>query len=230
MKYLLTILSFIIFSPILLGQSIKVKGFNDEYERYRNSHHFDYIHPDFDTSKLTWVADLRVEFDTVLKGMIGESYKELKEKANRFGANSFSVEESDIYSFGKTKFIDLKVYWLRMEDRGDNMALHRSNDVYLFGFLGYHQEIEGYEVEIQEEDFTMRALTYRHYSYPVKTDVTVQLGSKIRGAKTSFKMHERMYPKFLYFNMVKGSFKNAYIDEYSLSFGVFLTRILEADN
>lgn len=230
MKNLLIVSCFLFLYNSLYGQSIKVLGVNDDYERYRNSHHFDYIHDDFDTSKLVWVADLRVEFDTVLRGMIGESYSELKKKANRYGANAFSVIGSDIYTFGQEKYIDLRVFWLRMEDRGENMAMHRSNDVYLFGFLGYHLEIEGYDVQIQDNDFIMRSLSYRHYTYPIKTDVTLQLGSKVRGANTSFKMEERMYPKFFYFNMVKGSFKNAYIDEYSLSFGTFLTKILELDN
>ncbi|MBD3636661.1 MAG: hypothetical protein HUJ25_04910 [Crocinitomicaceae bacterium] len=212
-----------------ISQHVDVLKYNDQYERYRKSRYFDYVHEDFDSANLTWVADLRVEFDTVLRGMIGESYKELKEKANQFGANGFKVNASNIYKSGKDKYIEISVYWIRMENRNENLELFKDNKVYLFGFLGYHQDIDGYDVEIQDESFIMRALTYREYSYPPKTDVTLALGSKIRGTEISFKMEERMFPKFFYFNMIKGSFKNAWIDEYSLSFGTFLTQILEKD-
>lgn len=229
MLRLTNILIVLLFVPVVYGQSVRVRAYNNAYEKYRNSHNFDYVHDDFDSSKMTWVADITAEFDTVIPGMIGETYKKLKERANKFGANAFTVDESDIFSLGKSKYITMKVYWIRMEDRGENLNLHKENKVYLFGLLGYHNEIDGYEVALQDKDFIMHALTYREFQYPPKSTVTVQLGSKTRGTTTSFLMEENMFPKFFYFSMVKGSFKNAWIDEYSLSFGIFLKHILKPE-
>jgi hypothetical protein len=227
-KALLTYV-FIVFAWQTSAQKVKIMSFNSSFEKYRASHNFDYLHADLDSSKFTWVADYLVEFDTVIPGMIGESYKKLKEKANKYGANGFKVKESDIFKKGRNKHIIISVYWIRMEHRGENLELHKDLKVYLFGFLGHHLLIDGYQVKIQDESITLHSLTYRVFAYPSKTDVIIQLGSKSRGAKTSFKMEEGMYPKFFYFNMVKGSFKNAWIDEYSLSFGLFLTEILEKE-
>ena len=92
------------------SQKIKVNGFNRDFEKYRNAENFDYIHEDFDTTKLTWIATLTIQFDTVVPGMIGECFKELKEKSNRFGANSFMVEESDIYTTTEEKFIKISCF------------------------------------------------------------------------------------------------------------------------
>jgi hypothetical protein len=210
----------------LLAQKVKVDVFNKSYEKYRNSNHFDYVHEDFDTTKLTWVADLTVKFDTVIPGMIGESFKLLKNKANRFGANSFQVSESDIYTEGNDKFISIKIFWLRMEDRATNDSLFRSTDVYLFGLLGHHQEIEGYEVSLGDDSFTMHALSCRKHSYQVGEEILLQLGTKVRGASVQIKIREYMYPKFYYFSMLRGSFKNATIQEYPLEYGLFLSKIL----
>ena len=228
MKSSIFIISLILTSSVY-AQKVKVLKFNKGFEKYRDSKHFDYVHDDFDSTKLTWVANCRVTFDTIVPGMIGESFKKLKEKSNKFGSNGFKVIGSDLDSFGPNKYIDIAVYWIRMEDRSENLALHRSNTVYLFGFLGYHKEIEGYEVSIQDDSFIIHALTYKVFTYPIGTDVNVQLGSKMRGKQTGFIMEERMYPKFFYFNMLKGSFKNAWIDEYALSYGTFLTQILKKE-
>lgn len=211
------------------AQKVRVLKYNKEYEKYRVSKHFDYLHEDFDKEKVTWVADYKVSFDTVIPGMIWESYQSLKRKANQFGANGFSVMDSDVYTLGQKKHIEISVYWIKMENRNENLLLHQANTIYLLGFLGHHQEIEGYSIKIQDEQFVMHALSYKEFTYPVKTDVEIQLGTKSRGKKVYFKMEERMFPKYYYFNMVKGSFKNAWIDEYGLSFGVFLTNILQKE-
>lgn len=213
----------------VFGQKVRSLRMNNNYEKYRDSRNFDYVHEDFDSTKLTWVADIRVEFDTIIPGIIGEAFKRVKERANKNGASGFRIIDSDIFKLGRGKYIDVAVYWVRMEDRGDLMALHQTNKVYLFGFLGHHREIQGYNVKIQDEEFIMKALTYREYEFPVKTKVAVQLGSKARGAKVHCIMEERMYPKFYYFNVVKGSFKNSWIDEYGLAYGHFLTQILRKD-
>jgi len=208
------------------SQKIKVNGFNRDFEKYRNAENFDYIHEDFDTTKLTWIATLTIQFDTVVPGMIGECFKELKEKSNRFGANSFMVEESDIYTTTEEKFIKISCYWNRMEHRAENLSLFKDTKVYLVGFLGYHSSIDGYDVTIDGETLLVGELSYYEYEYEAGDKVHLRLGSKSRGAEKYIYMEAKEYPKFYYFTLVKGSYKNAWIDEYSPSFGIYLTKIL----
>ncbi|UKN02383.1 hypothetical protein K6119_02460 [Paracrocinitomix mangrovi] len=208
------------------AQRVRALRVNKDYEKYRISEHFDYLHDDFDSAKTTWVGDIRVEFDSIFPGTIKNCFNALKDRATKLGANGFKVTEADISSYGDNKYIEMSLYWIRMENRDENLVLHKSRDVYLFGFLGYHQEIDGYDVSIQNDEFVMPSLSFKKYAFKSKTDVTVGLGSKMRGAKTSFRIEEKMYPKFIYFKMISGSFKNAWIDEYPLSFGLFLTHIL----
>lgn len=226
MYKILSILFLIGIGSSSFSQKVRVTGYNKDFEKLRDSQHFDYVHQDFDGTKLIWVANIKVSFDTVIPGMIGESYFELKDRANQFGANAYKILASDIYKIGQDKFIEIGVYWIRMEDRNENLLLHHSHSIYVFGFLGFHQDIPGYDVKVQETEFVMQSLTYKVSTFPVKTKVTVQLGTNSRGSKVECYIEERMFPKFYYFNMVKGSFKNAWIDEYSLSYGVFLSKIL----
>jgi hypothetical protein len=212
---------------LIFAQKLKVDGFNRSYEKYRNSTNFDYLHNDFDSSKLVWVADLTVSFDTVIPGMIGESYKLFKARAHKFGANAFKVKDSDVLTQGGSKYISVSVYWLRMEDRKENDTLFRSNDIYLFGFLGHHEEIAGYEIELNKEDFILVALTFRKTTFLEGDRVSLQLGSKVRGTAVEFSVREGMYPKYYYFQMVRGSFKNSSIREYDRNFAMFLTQILQ---
>ncbi|MEX1001363.1 MAG: hypothetical protein WDZ35_04545 [Crocinitomicaceae bacterium] len=211
------------------GQSIRVLDLNRDYEKYRKTSDFDIIHPEFDSAKQTWVADIQVYFDSVTKGMIGESYKVLKDKANRYGANAFTVKESDIYSLGDEKYINFSIYWIRMEDRDENLKLLHDNSLYLFGFLGYHQEIEGYEVAVNDEEFIMKSLSYRVYEFEEDEKVRIQLGSSLRGTTQEIRVQRKSFPRFYNFHLLRGSFKNAWIGEYDKNFGLFLTHILRKE-
>ena len=222
------ILSFLI-SLQLYAQHLKVDGVNPNYEKYRESSYFDYIHEDFDTSNLTWVADLTITFDTIIPGMIGETYKLFKEKANRYGANSFRVRASNIYDNGPDKYVSISTYWLRMEDRDSNEVLYKNQEVYLFGFLGYHEEIDGYSVELNDQGFTMHALTFRARKFNKGERVRIHLGSKVRGSSVEFKVSEDMKSRFYYFSMMRGSFKNSSIKQYDRDFGMYLSQILQKE-
>ncbi|MEZ4924259.1 MAG: hypothetical protein R2780_13890 [Crocinitomicaceae bacterium] len=211
------------------GQKVKVDALNREYEKFRVSDHFDFIHDDFDTAKLIWVADLTVSFDTIIPGMIGETFNVLKERSNKMGANAFKVRASNIYDAGSTKYISISAFWLHMEDRDSNEVLFRSPEVYVFGFLGYHEEIDGYDIEVNKDQYVMHALTYRKRSFAAGDHVNIQLGSKTRGAEVQFKAKEDMVPKFYYFSMIRGAYKNAIIKEYDKHFGMYLTRILQLE-
>ena len=147
---------------------------------------------------------MNVKVYTLIPGMLGECYLKLKERANRFGANAFKVEENDIFTYGSEKYISIKCYFIRQENRAANMRLFNDNSIYLFGFLGYHTEIEGYEVAVNEEEFIMGALSFRKFTFTDKESLTLFLGSKSRGAYETIVISDGMKPKFYYFNMVKG--------------------------
>jgi hypothetical protein len=217
----------VLFAFNVSAQKIKVNAFNKDFEKLRNPSHFDFVHQDFDSSRLEWVADLTIKFDTAKTGMIGECYKLLKEKANRFGANGFRVKESDIYKLGRDKFITISAYWIRMENRAENLKLMNDNTVYLFGLIGHHSAIPGYEVTVGEDKMIMNELSYKKFTYENKNQVLLRVGSKSRGAEKRVTISDGMKPKFYYFHMIKGSFKNAWIDEYSPNYGMFLISILK---
>jgi hypothetical protein len=207
-----------------------VNAFNRDFEKYRNTHDFDYVHDDFDTSKLTWIADFTIRFDSVIPGMIGETYKMLKEKTNRFGGNSFKVTDSDIFTFGDNKYVSISTYWIRMENRKENEELFKQNTIYLFGLLGHHSEIPGYDVAVNDDEFIMLELSYRQYEFEDDTKVILKLGSNMRGHETHIHIKDGMFPKFYFFNQVKGSFKNSWISQHDKYFGQYLIHILSRQN
>lgn len=226
----ISFLCFVLFSVNSFSQKTKVNAFNRDFEKYRNTTVFDYIYEDFDSTKLIWVADITVEFDTIIPGMIGECFKELKEKANRLGASGFRVTDSDLESIGDQKFISISAYWLRMEDRDENYLLSHSNTIYLFGLLGYHQSISGYPISLNDSEFIVHGLTYHSYEFMDDQRIHLLLGSKSRGASEHIHIKDGMKPRFFYFNLVKGSFKNAWISEYKENYGMFLSCILKKES
>jgi hypothetical protein len=227
MYKVLNLLLVVFLSSLAFCQKVRVEKVNQEFERFRNTTDFDYLHEDLDSTKRIWVADLTVKFDTVIQGMLGECFKQLKEKSNRFGANAFTVVNKDIFIYGSEKYISIKCYFIHQENRGENLNLFNEKSIYLIGFLGYHYAIEGYEVKLDEKEMVLYELSFMKFSYENKKLVKLLLGSKSRGANQTVKIKEDMKPHFFYFNMVKGSFKNAWIAEYDLFYGIYLSKILK---
>lgn len=226
---------FILFSVFILtgssfAQKVRMNAFNRNFEKVRSTTVFDFVHDDFDTTKLIWVADMTVRFDTIIPGMIGECFKLLKEKSNNLGASGFRVRDSDLESIGDKKFISISAYWIRMEDRSENYNLAKSNTIHLFGLLGYHQSISGYPIKVNDSEFIIHGLTYHTYDFLDDQKIDLLLGSKSRGADKQLHVKDGMRPKFYYFNLVKGSFKNAWISEYKENYGFFLTNVLKKES
>lgn len=214
----------------IYGQKLRVDAVNDQFEMYRKTDHFDYLHEDLPDSCFTWVADYTISFDSILPGTLRSVFLELKDKSNRMGANSFRVTTSSIYSFGNEKSISIKSCWLRMEHREQNQELFRVPKVYIFGFLGYHRSIEGYQIKVNEEEFILKELRFRSYPLRKGQPFYIQQGSNIRGDYRNVSYEEKMQPKYFFFNKVTGALKNCWIDEYEQNFGEFLLRILEFDS
>lgn len=208
------------------GQKYRIMASNKQFEAYRAVTKFDCIHDDFEVEKLTWVADYSVMFDTIKPGTIEEIYRTLWTRANRIGANSFKIDNSDIYALGDDKFIDVKLYFLPMERRNENMHLFRSDKVYLFGFLGHHVQLSGYEIEYNELELLITELSYRFYH--LGTDKAVIRFGKRKGHELHLKGHEdHRMPHYIYFKQTVGEKQNKWIDEYEWQFGEFLIQILD---
>lgn len=199
---------------------------NLDYEKYRNSTFFDYLHDSTQKGLYTWVADLTISIDTILPGNIETIFSMFKERSNKMGANAFRVNESDIYSAQSEKFISISIFWLKMEGRNQNLQLFKNPIIYLFGFLGYHQKIPGYELKINDAEFIMQELRYRTYNSKIGETTYLQQGSKIRGDSRSITFENNQYPKYFYFSRITSSYKNCFIGEYDLNFGEFLLKIL----
>ena len=87
-------------------------------------------------------------FDSIYPTTLKEIYNLFATKANKISGNAFRVINSDIHKQGKDKFIELGIYYLNYEDQTENLNLFENNLIYLFGFIGHHQDIEGYNLEI----------------------------------------------------------------------------------
>ncbi len=224
------ILVFLILSTVSHSQKLKVDDVNPDFKKTRNSSHFDCINDSLSNEYYTWVADYTIKFDSVYPGKIKKVFEMFKAKANKMGANSFIVKNSDIYPSHEHKFISISAYWLKMEDRNYNHQLFKESKVYLFGFLGHHRAIEGYRVRLNEEDFIMSELRYRSFLFKPGKQIDLIQGSNMRGDKRSFVMEDNQYPRYFFFNKVTGAFKNSFIGEYDMNFGEFLLRILDVQN
>ena len=209
------------------AQKIRIRASNKDFDQVRIVSKFDCVNDDMDTSKYIWVADLSVEFDTVLPGTLEGIYREFWTRANHVGANAFKVKDSDLYTVGEKRFITLSVYWLRMEYRDENMTLFNSPDVYYFGLLGHHVDLDGYDVSFNGQDLLLRELTYHHFSAEDNEKVEVSIGGRSRGDITTFIAEAKTLPRYFYFKQATGSFKNAWVYEYDWNMGEFLVSILE---
>jgi len=210
-----------------LGQKYRIAKTNPAFQKVRADENFDCIHENFDTSMYQWVADYVVTFDTVQPGTIETTFKEVWERANRLGANAYKLTGSDLYCIGEPRHYELSVYWLRMEDRDSNLHLFNSGDVYLFGFLGHHVELDGYEVVSGEEEILVEELTCYHFDMEHDQKVDIRIGSKNRGEIHNVRANANTLPEYLYFQHTTGGGQNAFISTYPWNFAEFLIRALQ---
>ena len=226
MRSLLTIIVVLLLN-ISFGQKVRIVKTNSDFKKVRICEKFDYLHDSWQSDSVQWVCDLSVKFDTLLPETLKAAFVEFAKRANQLGANSFRVDNSDIYVVGDQKFINLKCYWLRQEYRDKNLDKFNSTNIYLFGFLAHHVKIQGYEVEFNGEEYMIQELTYHLFECSEGEDIEIRIGGGRRGDSVELEVELDMHPRYFYFSMTTGSFQNAWISYHQEAFAEYLLRILD---
>lgn len=219
----------IAFVSISFGQKIKIKEMNRDYLRRPNVVGFHYLHESMQEDSYQWIASVNLEFDTLYPTTLYDMYTKLQKKSNKLGANAFRVFESDVYSEGEGKYVKLGIYYLYKENRNENLNAFQGNQVYLFGFLGHHRNIDGYRVEINGERVLLEELRYKLLSPQIGDVIRIRLGKGIKAHEIEVKCEKDMLPKHFKFNIYKGAFSRCQISEHEWDFGQFLVRILKKE-
>ena len=225
--FILLITGITLGAGMAFGQKVRIDNLNKGFEKVRTVSKFDCLHEAWSADSVEWVADMSIRFGHITPVTIKEIFKAFWEKANRLGANSFRVKESDIYNEEGEKFITLEAYWLRMERRNNNVEMFHSSSVYLFGFLGHHQRLKGYEVYFNDEKLLMHELSYKKFEFTPGEEIELRIGSKSRGETVKATIKANSFPLYYYFAKTTGGFQNAHIFEYEVAFAEFLLEILD---
>lgn len=225
----LLLLLFMFIGVCSYGQKVKITAMSKEYYRHKEVMGFTYLHEELTDEGFQWIANSKVEFDTIRPETLKRIYGKLNLKANKIGANAFRVIKSDIYAKGCKKYIEVGLYHLRMERRDENKRLFDGKRIYLFGFLGYHQNIEGYKIEVNGKKMLLQELRYKYFELNTGETFNISLGTGIKRDEISLKIESKMSPRYYKFNLYKGMLSKGQISEHEWSFGEFLARILKKE-
>ncbi len=226
----LFILLAIVLPSAVFSQKVKISEISQDYYHHQDVEGFYYLHEDLENDEaFYWVADLRVDFDTIYPHTINQIYRRFLVKANKLGANSFRVEGSDIYANGGDKYVKVKTYFLRQERRAANKELFYDNVVRLYGFLGHHQSIEGYDVSINDKKMLLTELRYKEIKLTIGDHLKIKILGGLRGEIVEFDVTPNLVKKYYYFELFKGMMSKGKISEYSWGFGELLAHILRKD-
>lgn len=226
-RYLLINILFLCLSGY--GQKVKITEMNRGYFKYPSVEGFFYLHHQALPETYDWVADAVIELDTILPNTLKETYDKMEEKGNKLGANAFRISDSDIYAYGSNKYIRLSFYYLRKENRDANKALFERPVVYLFGFLGYHQDIQGYNIAVNREKMILEELRYKIIEPGVGNVVHVKLGKGFKANEVKTTVEAATLPRYYTFSMYRGFFSAGVISEHEWSFGEMLIQILKPE-
>ncbi len=202
---------------------------NKDFFRHEDVEGLHCLHEKMDRETFQWIANVKVQFDSIYPTTITSIYNRITDKGNRIGANAFRIVDSDFYKQGEGKFIELELYYLNWENRDENRYLFQNESIYLFGFLGHHQSIEGYSIQINDQKILLKELRYKQIELTPGDLITIRLGKGIHASTIQVKYEEGMSPKYFRFNVFKGMFRQAMIDEHSWSFGEFLKIVLRKE-
>ncbi len=228
MKRLL-LLYFTLFCLTAGAQKVRLTQLNQNYTRVPNVQGFDYLHDELDRETFVWIADALVEFDTIFPTTIKDYYAKLIDKANKIGANAFRVNEAQLNLFGATKTISLSFYFLNYENKKENAELFQEKKIYLFGFLGYHQRVDGYEIKLNEQKLVLNELSYKEVVLSSDKQIHIQLSHGLKKNWVNVPIENNMTPRYYKFDYYEGVMNRGQISEYEWSFGEFLIRILQKE-
>jgi len=223
------LLCFILFCFVAGAQKVRLTQLNQNYTRLPNVEGFDYIHDDLDRETFNWIADAIVEFDTIFPTTIKDYYGKLVEKANKLGANGFRVNDAQLHVVGTIRTITLSFFFINYENRKKNADLFHAKKLYLFGFLGYHQRVDGYEIKLNEQKLVINELTYKEVDLNSNSPIRLQLIQGLKKDLVEVSIDNTMNPRYYKFDYYEGMASRGRISEYDWSFGEFLLRILKKE-
>ena len=223
------LLLFMFFCLVGNAQKVKVIKMSRDYFRHTHVGGFDYLHVNADTSTFQWVANVRVEFDTIQLRTLKGFYNKFNSKANKMGANAFRVLNAELYTYREVKYIELSVFHLRRENRDENLELFQAGKIYLFGFLGHHQRIGGYKIEVNGKKMLLQELRYKIYEPEIGKELRVKLGRGLKSDKIKTVIEPQMLPRYYKFDLYKGMLSRGIISEHEWSFGEFLVHLLKKE-
>ena len=116
---------------------------------------------------------------------------------------------------------------MNREDRQENFDLFNKDEIYLFGFLGHHKDIDGYHVAVNEEKLLIQELTYKKMAVSVNDTVNIDLKKGMKTNSLTFIQKPRPEWQYLSFHLYKGAFNVGEIRSYNMEIGEFLKRILK---
>lgn len=223
----IVLLLFMLLTLTINAQTLKVLRLNRDAFRHTKVEGFSYLHEDLKTSGYEWIGDIRVAFDSIYPTSLKEIYTMLATKANKISGNAFRVINSDIHKQGKEKFIELGIYYLNIENHKENINLFENNLIYLFGFIGHHQDIEGYNLEINGKKILLEELTVKTIRPNANDVLQIKLMNGFKTDEIQVKIEPKMLPKYFKFEIFRGAFSRGLISEYGWSYGEFLARIFK---
>jgi hypothetical protein len=121
----------------------------------------------------------------------------------------------------------LGIYYLNIENHKENINLFENNLIYLFGFIGHHQDIEGYNLEINGKKILLEELTVKTIRPNANDVLQIKLMNGFKTDEIQVKIEPKMLPKYFKFEIFRGAFSRGLISEYGWSYGEFLARIFK---
>ncbi len=226
-KLIASLILFVVFQGF--GQRVKIMDISPDYFRHNDVSGFYCLHPEIEKEAYEWIATVKVTFDSIYPNTLTNLYDKLTDKSNRLRANAFRFRRADIFTTIDEKYIELDVYYLKMERRDLNYSLFDKNKVYLFGFLGYHQNIEGYTIEINGEQLLLSELRYKEISLPAGVPVEIKLDKGVKADVINLTGTKDMKPVYYEFDIFKGMFTRSKITTYDINLAEFLKPLLKRE-
>lgn len=237
------VISFLLLFFILFGmkthifaQKAEIVYKNKDYKSRQKGRFFEFIHDDFDISKLTLIAKLKGISLNTGKQNLQKIYNSFYYNANQLGANSFQIDtiigvETDTIS------IIISVYKISKEERKNNSNLFSGHSIIIIG--GLIKDEQSLSFKVNDEKAKISTLEYLEYPLDKEGELKISVGS-ILGATTTFKDYPERKPTYISLHGVgvgSGNYgatsisvNTGRIYPVDMSFGYFLIQALKKGN
>lgn len=178
-RIIILILFSISLNSICFAQKFEVLNQNAEYRFKKAPKEFYYISPELDSLKGIEIAELK--FYARDKGeriSLVPVFYSLWKRANKLGANSFSINKV-IYSSEKERYdIIVKLYFLNEDEIEENIDLYPNNLVVVIGNVNIsNDEKMGKVFRINNDEYSLYPFEYIAHQNEIDSQVDIQVGA-----------------------------------------------------